>query len=97
MEQYFDKTFYGVREAHTDNIFIFATIGAAIGLAKVWRFLYVVGTSSGSTFVLAYIVISLLFVMPIIIAELMIGRYSKKSMIGSVRKAAVDYDSSKKW
>ena len=77
--------------------FILATIGAAIGLANIWRFPYVVGTSGGSTFVLAYIAVSLLFVMPIIIAELMIGRYSGKSMIGSMRKAAIDHDASPKW
>ena len=77
--------------------FILATIGAAIGLANIWRFPYVVGTSGGSTFVFTYIVVSLLFVMPIIIAELMIGRYSKRSMISSMRKTAIDHDASPKW
>ena len=77
--------------------FILATIGAAIGLANIWRFPYVAGTSGGSTFVLVYIVVSLLFVMPIIIAELMIGRYSGKSMIGSMRKTAIDHNASPRW
>ncbi len=77
--------------------FILATIGAAIGLANIWRFPYVVGTSGGSAFVLTYIVISLLFVLPIVMAELVIGRYRKKSMIGRMRKAAVDHNASAKW
>jgi len=77
--------------------FILATVGAAIGLANVWRFPYVVGTSGGSAFVLTYIVISLLFVMPIVVAELMIGRYAGKSMIGSMRKVATDHNSSPHW
>ncbi len=77
--------------------FILATVGAAIGLANVWRFPYVVGTSGGATFVLTYIAISLLFVLPIIVAELMIGRHSRKSMIGSMRKAASDHGASAKW
>ena len=77
--------------------FILATIGAAIGLANIWRFPYVTGTSGGSTFVLTYIAVSLLFVMPIIIAELVIGRYSGQSMIGSMRKAATDHGASPRW
>jgi len=77
--------------------FILATVGAAIGLANVWRFPYVVGTSGGSTFVLTYIVISLLFVLPIVIAELVIGRYSRKSMIGSMKKIALDNNTSANW
>ena len=77
--------------------FILATVGAAIGLANVWRFPYVVGTSGGSTFVLTYIVISLLFVLPIVIAELVIGRYSRKSMIGSMEKIALDNNTSANW
>ena len=91
-------TFQGKHETWSSGFtFILATIGAAIGLANIWRFPYVVGTSGGSTFVLAYIVVSLLFVMPIIIAELVIGRYSGKSMIGSMRKTAIDHDASPKW
>ena len=77
--------------------FILATVGAAIGLANVWRFPYVVGTSGGSTFVLTYIVISLLFVLPVVIAELVIGRYGRKSMIGSMKKIALDNKSSANW
>ena len=77
--------------------FILAAIGAAVGLANIWRFPYVTGTSGGSTFVLTYIVLSLLFVMPIIIAELVIGRYSGQSMIGSMRKAATDHSASPRW
>ena len=77
--------------------FILATVGAAIGLANIWRFPYVVGTSGGSAFVLTYILVSLLFVMPIVMAELLIGRYSRRSMIGSMRKTAVDHGSSPNW
>lgn len=77
--------------------FILAAIGGAIGLANIWRFPYVVGTSGGSAFVVTYIAMSLLFIVPIVIAELMIGRRGKQSMIGSMHKVAIEQGRSRRW
>ena len=55
---------------------IFAMAGSAIGLGNIWRFPYMVGENGGALFVLIYIVTTLLFSLPIFIAEVIIGRRS---------------------
>ena len=55
---------------------IFAMAGSAIGLGNIWRFPYMVGEHGGAVFVLIYIVATILFSLPIFIAEVIIGRRS---------------------
>ena len=55
---------------------IFAMAGSAIGLGNLWRFPYMVGEHGGAVFVLIYIVATILFSLPIFIAEVIIGRRS---------------------
>lgn len=54
--------------------FILASIGAAVGLGNIWKFPYVVGVSGGGAFVLIYLGCVLFIAIPILIAELWIGR-----------------------
>ena len=55
---------------------IFAMAGSAIGLGNLWRFPYMVGEHGGAVFVLIYTVATILFSLPIFIAEVVIGRRS---------------------
>ena len=55
---------------------IFAMAGSAIGLGNLWRFPYMVGEHGGAVFVLIYIFATILFSLPIFIAEVIIGRRS---------------------
>jgi len=54
--------------------FIMAAVGAAVGLGNIWRFPYAAGTSGGSAFVLIYILAVIAVAMPILVAELSLGR-----------------------
>jgi NSS family neurotransmitter:Na+ symporter len=54
--------------------FILAAIGAAVGLGNIWKFPFVVGVSGGGAFVLIYLGCVLFIAIPILIAELWIGR-----------------------
>jgi len=54
--------------------FILAAVGAAVGLGNIWKFPYVVGMSGGGAFVLVYLGCVLFIAVPILIAELWIGR-----------------------
>lgn len=54
--------------------FIVATIGAAVGLGNIWRFAYIAGENGGAVFLLVYVVFVLLIGLPLVIAELAIGR-----------------------
>jgi neurotransmitter:Na+ symporter, NSS family len=54
--------------------FILATIGAAVGLGNIWRFAYIAGENGGAVFLFVYLVFVLLIGLPLVIAELAIGR-----------------------
>ena len=57
--------------------FILASIGGAVGLGNLWRFPYVAGESGGAVFLFLYIACVLLIGLPLMIAELSIGRRSQ--------------------
>ncbi|MEL7487584.1 MAG: sodium-dependent transporter, partial [Pseudomonadota bacterium] len=64
--------------------FILAAIGSAVGLGNLWRFPYVAGENGGGAFVLFYFICVLLIGLPVLVAELFIGRRGGKSAVGSV-------------
>ena len=68
--------------------FILAAIGSAVGLGNLWRFPYVAGESGGGAFVVFYIICVLLIGLPVLVAELFIGRRGGMSAVGSVVKIA---------
>jgi len=58
----------------TQGGFVLATIGAAVGLGNVWRFSYVAGENGGAAFLLVYLCFILLLGIPLVIAEIAVGR-----------------------
>lgn len=82
----------------TSNLgFLFATMGAAIGLGSVWRFPYAVGTGGGGAFVLVYLATSLAITVPILIAELMLGRRGQANPATTMRRLAEEVGASPRW
>lgn len=63
--------------------FVMAAAGAAVGLGNIWRFPYVCGENGGGAFLIAYIACVFLLGMPVVWAELMIGRSSGKGSGGA--------------
>ncbi len=63
--------------------FVFAAAGSAIGLGNIWRFPMVVGQNGGAIFVLVYIIAVALIGFSVMLAELVIGRYSQKNAAGA--------------
>ena len=51
-----------------------AAIGCSVGLGNVWRFPYSAGVNGGGAFVLVYLAAVIVLVLPILMAELLIGR-----------------------
>ena len=51
-----------------------ATTGAAVGLGNVWRFPFLAGENGGGAFVLVYLAFVFLIGVPVITAELALGR-----------------------
>lgn len=68
--------------------FILAAVGSSVGLGNLWRFPYVAGENGGGAFVLFYILCVVLIGLPVLVAELFIGRRGGMSAIGSVVKIA---------
>jgi NSS family neurotransmitter:Na+ symporter len=77
--------------------FILASIGAAVGLGNIWKFPYTLGNSGGSAFVLVYLIAILLVAMPVMIAEMVIGRSARKSAPTAIRELAVNNGRSEYW
>ncbi|OQY19663.1 MAG: sodium-dependent transporter [Desulfobacteraceae bacterium 4572_35.1] len=63
--------------------FILAAAGSAVGLGNIWKFPYIAGNNGGGAFVLVYLVCIAVVGLPILVAELMIGRHTRKDAIGA--------------
>ncbi len=61
--------------------FVLAAVGSAVGLGNMWRFSYLTAEHGGAAFVVLYIGITLLVGVPVLLAELAIGRGSQRSPI----------------
>ena len=71
-------------------IFILATTGSAVGLGNIWRFPYITGENGGGAFVLVYLLCILFIGIPIMMAEVMLGRRGRQSPINTMRSLAKD-------
>ena len=58
--------------------FVLAAMGSAVGLGNVWRFPSVTGEYGGGAFILVYLGCVLAVGIPIMIAELLIGRSTQR-------------------
>ena len=62
---------------------ILAAAGGAIGLGNIWKFPYVAGENGGGAFLIVYLLCVLIFGVPLIMTEFIIGRKSRKSAYGA--------------
>ncbi len=65
-------------------IFIFAASGSAVGLGNIWKFPYVLGQNGGGAFLLVYCLCLLLVGLPVLIAEVALGRTVRSNPIDTV-------------
>jgi NSS family neurotransmitter:Na+ symporter len=65
--------------------FILAAAGSAIGLGNIWRFPYMAGEGGGSAFVLLYLGCVLVIGIPVMLAELSIGRTTHLNPVGAFK------------
>ena len=72
------------RESFSSRLgFILISAGCAIGLGNVYRFPIITGAYGGAFFVLIYILFLILLGIPVMTAELAVGRGSKRSIASS--------------
>lgn len=63
--------------------FILAAAGSAVGLGNIWGFPTQVGQGGGAVFVLIYLTCVLFICLPIMLAELVLGRRAQLDPVGS--------------
>ncbi len=77
--------------------FLLAAVGSAVGLGNIWKFPYEAGEGGGGAFVLVYLAFVFVVGLPVLIAELSLGRRGQLSPIGSMSKIAAEEGRSKLW
>lgn len=77
--------------------FVLAATGSAVGLGNIWRFPYVTSVNGGGAFVLIYLLCIALLGLPILMAEVMLGRRGRRSPINTIRELARESGASLKW
>lgn len=65
--------------------FTLAAVGSAVGLGNMWRFSYMAAENGGAAFVLLYVVMTLLVGLPLMLAELTVGRGAARSPVEALR------------
>ena len=68
-----------------------------MGLGNIWGFPYKAGTEGGGAFVMIYLLCILAVGLPIMMAEIMIGRRARKSPVNAMKTAAIDSGQTSKW
>ncbi|MBZ9558310.1 MULTISPECIES: sodium-dependent transporter [Modicisalibacter] len=81
----------------TRRAFILAVTGAAVGLGNIWRFPYVAGENGGSAFLLLYMLFVVLLGLPVMMAEILIGRAGRRSPMQSLGHLAREAGASPHW
>ncbi len=66
--------------------FILAATGSAVGLGNIWKFPYITGENGGGAFVLVYLICIAAVGIPIMMAEVLIGRRGGHSPVNSLRQ-----------
>ena len=68
--------------------FVLAAAGSAVGLGNLWKFPYITGENGGGAFVLIYLVCIALVGLPIMVAEVLLGKETQKSPVGAFSEHA---------
>lgn len=63
-----------------------AAAGSAVGLGNIWKFPYIAGENGGGAFLIVYLLCVLVFGLPLVMTEFIIGKRSGKSTFGAFRE-----------
>jgi len=77
--------------------FILAATGSAVGLGNIWKFPYITGENGGGAFVLVYLLCVAVLGIPIMIAEIMLGRRGRQSPINTMQTLAAEAGADSRW
>jgi len=78
-------------------VFILAATGSAVGLGNIWKFPYIAGENGGGAFVLVYLLCILCIGIPVMMAEVLLGRRGRQSPVNTMRYLAKESKHSPHW
>lgn len=65
---------------------LLATLGSAVGLGNIWKFPAFAGKNGGAAFVLVYLACVFVVGIPLMVAELSIGRAARANAVGTFKR-----------
>jgi NSS family neurotransmitter:Na+ symporter len=77
--------------------FILAATGSAVGLGNIWKFPYITGENGGGAFVLMYVLFVATIGIPIMMAEILMGRRTRANPIIATYELCEQAGVSKAW
>ncbi len=78
-------------------VFVLAATGSAVGLGNIWKFPYIAGENGGGAFVLVYLICIAVVGLPVMIAEVMLGRRGRQSPINTMKSLSQEAGASPLW
>ncbi len=78
-------------------VFLLAAVGSAIGLGNIWKFPYIVGENGGGAFVLIYLLCIALVGIPVLIAELLIGKTAQANPVLAFINLSKQFKTTRLW
>ncbi len=90
-----DVSRHGMWSSRT--LFVLAAVGSAVGLGNIWRFPYITGENGGGAFVVVYLACIAAVGIPVMMAEVMLGRQGRQSPINTMRALAQQSDARRGW
>ena len=79
------------------TLFVMATVGSAVGLGNIWKFPYITGQYGGGAFVAIYLLCIALIGIPVMMAEILLGRRGRSSPISTMTRLAREEGASPAW
>jgi len=77
--------------------FVLAAVGSAVGLGNIWKFPYITGEYGGGVFIFAYLVCICLIGLPIMLAEIGLGRRGKQSPVNTMLQLSQEAGAHPAW
>jgi NSS family neurotransmitter:Na+ symporter len=77
--------------------FLMASVGCAVGLGNIWLFPYQAGANGGGAFVLVYLAAIIGLGLPVLLAEIMLGRRGAAAPPDGLAALAKESGRSEKW
>ncbi len=77
--------------------FVLAASGSAIGLGNIWKFPYMTGENGGSAFVVVYLACIAVVGLPVMMAEILLGRRAQRNPARAMAVLAREARASANW